>query len=64
MLTKPLLARNLKVEIFEAGSAEALAVELQAWFDDATEQVVVGIEFESEVTVEPESHIARVLYTE
>lgn len=62
MLTDPMLARNLRVALFEEESAAELEAVLEEWFDERSEETVVGISFEHHPDVA--SYMAHVLYTE
>lgn len=60
MLITPLLARDLKVELFAQATIELLQDELAAWLSSRTEEKVVGIHFDATSG----SFRAYVLYTE
>jgi hypothetical protein len=64
MLLDILLARDVKVELFEQATLEALQDELQAWLSSRTEERVVGMSFEAGDVDSAASYRAHVLYTE
>lgn len=60
MIVESLLARNVKVELFEQATLEELQDELAEWLTTRTEERIVGVDFDATAG----SYRAYVLYTE
>lgn len=64
MLTSSMLARNLRLVIFEEDGAAELEAAVDQWLEDAEERVVVGARFESREGTAGPVYTAYLIYTE
>lgn len=64
MLTNPMLARNLRLVIFEEESSVELEAAVEEWLEESEERTVVGASFDVTGEVGNMRWAAHILYTE